>query len=188
MKNNFNINKVGKMVVGETVTINEKGATQSVEPTPKVEVVDVQPALSSPPPAALPHAETWWDVTRQALPEFDADLRALENLLSTPNVDVGSTLNKIRYVTEKVLYTLCTRDSISWGKAEPTLECMIGPLLAKGTIPKNVGIHVRTIQTNASPGSHYQETPLELSHVRHAQCALKEFLDWFRPKAFVEGK
>src|ERR1051326_4795091 len=88
------------------------------------------------------------------LANLSADLESLEYLLE---VDISSALNKVRFITEKVLYNLCTKKSISWGQAEPTLERMIGPLLSAGVIPKSIAIHVRTIQTNTSPGSHYQE-------------------------------
>lgn len=56
---------------------------------------------------------------------------------------------------------------------------MIGPLVAGGYIPKNVAIHVRTIQANSSAGSHYQEFELTKSHVTIAQSALIEFLNWY---------
>ena len=95
-------------------------------------------------------------------------------------LDVGSALNKMRFLTEKVLHRLCTRHELSWGQAEPTLERMIGPLLASGVVPKDVGLHVRTVQTNASPGSHYQEFALSASHVRIAYSALAELLAWYR--------
>src|SRR5947209_19348752 len=39
-----------------------------------------------------------------------------------------------------------------------------GPLSATGSITKNIVLHVRTIQTNASPGSHPQDPPLSDSH------------------------
>jgi hypothetical protein len=55
---------------------------------------------------------------------------------------------------------------------------MFGPLSAAGIIPKSIAIHVRTVQTNASPGSHYQESPLSASHVIIAQSALVELLEW----------
>ena len=104
------------------------------------------------------------------------DLDALEALLE---VDVPSSLNKIRFITEKVLQGLCKTNSVSWGQAEPTLERMIGPLVAADCIPKSIAIHVRTVQMNTSPGSHYQESALSQSHVTIAQNALIEFLDWY---------
>ncbi|MCA9643897.1 MAG: hypothetical protein KC492_24555, partial [Myxococcales bacterium] len=103
------------------------------------------------------------------------DLRVLRGLVEN---DPASALNKIRYVTEKVLHGLCAEHGVSWGSAEPTLERMIGPLLAKEIIPRNVGIHVRTIQSNASPGSHFQASALGSAHVEVAQRALLEFLEW----------
>jgi hypothetical protein len=110
------------------------------------------------------------------LQDLRKDLETLESLVS---VDVPSSLNKIRFVTEKVLYKLCVTKGTSWGQGEPSLERMIGPLLAGNHIPKSVGIHIRTIQTNTSPGSHYQESSLSPSHVRIAQDALIEFLWWY---------
>lgn len=107
---------------------------------------------------------------------MSSDLKMLRALLTQ---DHASALNKIRFVTEKALHTLCTTNQVGWGNGEPTLENMIGPLLARKIIPKNIGVHVRTIQSNASPGSHFQETPLDATHVHVAQVALVEFLEWF---------
>jgi len=106
---------------------------------------------------------------------LSADLAMLRALISR---DDQSALNKIRYVTEKVLHRLCRESEISWGKGEPTVENMIGPLIARGVIPRNIAIHVRTIQTNASPGSHFQESALSHTHVQVAQIALLEFIEW----------
>lgn len=114
------------------------------------------------------------DLKRKAA-DLAEDLNALEALLG---VDVPSSLNKIRFITEKVLQGLCRSKGISWGQAEPTLERMIGPLVAADCIPKNVALYVRTVQMNTSPGSHYQESPLSESHVVIAQNALVEFLEW----------
>jgi hypothetical protein len=111
----------------------------------------------------------------KGLAEFSEDIRALERL----ETDFPSCLNKIRFITEKVLYKLCAAQSITWGQGEPTLERMIGPLLAAGAVPKNVGVHLRTIQTNTSPGSHYQESPLSETHVNIAKISLFEVLKWF---------
>jgi hypothetical protein len=110
------------------------------------------------------------------LQDLRKDLETLESLVS---VDVPSSLNKIRFVTEKVLHKLCRSKGTSWGQGEPTLERMIGPLLAGEHIPKSVGIHIRTIQNYTSPGSHYQASTLTASHLRIAQDALIEFLWWY---------
>ena len=110
------------------------------------------------------------------LGNFSEDLLALENVLG---VDIPSSLNKIRYITEKVLHRLCTAKKIPWGQGEPTVERMIGPLVAAKAIDKDVAVHVRTIQTNTSPGSHYQEVPLSSSHATIAASALVEFLRWY---------
>jgi hypothetical protein len=116
------------------------------------------------------------DGCKHRLSGFVDDLQSLEKLL---RVDVPSPLNKIRYITEKVLLTLCRGRGVSWGQAEPTLENMIGPLIHRGVVPRNVAVHVQTIKTNASPGSHYQESALTDSHVKVAQIALLEVLEWF---------
>jgi hypothetical protein len=113
---------------------------------------------------------------RTLLEDFSDDLLALETLLA---VDVPSSLNKIRYITEKVLCRLCADRDVTWGVGDATLERMIGPLISRDSIPKNVAIHVRTIQTNTSPGSHYQEAGLTGSHVTIATSALEEFLRWY---------
>jgi len=107
---------------------------------------------------------------------LSADLATLRALVDQ---DDHSALNKMRYITEKVLHALCADHGITWGKGEPTLERMIGPLLARGVIPRSIGIHVRTIQTNASPGSHFQESSLTATHVQVAQIALLDFLEWY---------
>jgi hypothetical protein len=112
---------------------------------------------------------------QQAMPDIADDLRALEQVLDG---DVPSSLNKVRYITEKILYGLCARARVGWGEAEPTLERMLGPLVAKGYLPKNMAIHARTIQANTSPGSHYQESTLSTSHAVIAQQALVELLEW----------
>jgi tetratricopeptide (TPR) repeat protein len=108
--------------------------------------------------------------------DIATDLRVLRALTSQ---DHGSALNKIRYITEKVLHRLCAEHDVSWGKSEPTLENMIGPLVARQVIPKSVALHVRTVQNNASPGSHYQEDALRDTHVRIAEIALIELLEWY---------
>jgi hypothetical protein len=113
---------------------------------------------------------------KEKLADLSEDLASLEKLLG---VDVPSSLNKIRFITEKVLHTMCIRRGVTWGEAEPTLERMIGPLTSEGVIPKNIATLVRTIQTNTSPGSHYQEHALSQTHVTIAQTALIEFLEWY---------
>jgi DNA-binding NtrC family response regulator len=112
---------------------------------------------------------------RTRAPGLSTDLAALETLLP---IDVPSSLNKIRFLTEKLLHQLCSEHHVSWGGGEPTLGSMIGPLIVSGGLPRNVAIHVRTIQANASPGSHYQESALSESHLRIALAALIEFLRW----------
>jgi hypothetical protein len=123
------------------------------------------------------------DDLQKRIPELAEDLRTLKTLIG---VDVPSALNKIRFITEKVLRGLCEQSGISWGDAEPTLERMIGPLASAGCIPKNVALHVRTIQGNTSPGSHFQESALTPAHVTIALNALFEFLDWRYPETTFE--
>jgi tetratricopeptide (TPR) repeat protein len=108
--------------------------------------------------------------------EIGGELRKLRQLAG---IDHGSALNKVRYVTEMVLRRLCEERAVSWGKGDPTIESMVGPLVAHGCMPRNVSIHVRTIQANASPGSHFQSDPLSNAHVQIAQLALVDLLEWY---------
>ena len=104
------------------------------------------------------------------------DLHVLQSLFS---VDIPSALNKIRYVTEKILHILCTTSGTNCGEGEPTVERMIGPLTAEGVLPKSVAIHVRTVQANTSPGSHFQPSMLSEAHALIAEQALFELIEWF---------
>jgi hypothetical protein len=113
--------------------------------------------------------------------------RDLQMLRSLSTEDVQSTLNKMRYITEKCLHDLCRQSDVGWGKSEPTLENMIGPLVAASAIPKPIAMHVRSVQTYASPGSHYQEQSLSFEHVRVALMALVEFLEWFHRRGGAES-
>jgi CHASE2 domain-containing sensor protein len=115
-------------------------------------------------------------VIQQLLPDLADDLQALQHL---PSDDVPSALNKIRFITERIVHGVCLEEKVTWGDAEPTLERMLGPVTAKGLLPKNVAIHVRTIQANTSPGSHYQPVPLSESHLAIAKRALIEVLGWY---------
>jgi hypothetical protein len=124
------------------------------------------------------------DELRRRLPALSEDLRALQELCAA---DVPSALNKMRYITEKALHQLCLARGVLWGQAEPTLERMIGPLVSARCLPGNIAIHVRTIQGNASPGSHYQASALTASHVGIARSALLEFLEWFAASANREA-
>ncbi len=49
---------------------------------------------------------------RLSLDDLSEDLSALEALWG---VDVPSSLNKIRFITEKVLPSICTAKKVSWG-------------------------------------------------------------------------
>jgi tetratricopeptide (TPR) repeat protein len=114
----------------------------------------------------------------------------LGRLRALAGFDSASALNKCRYISERVLRTLCDQTGTSWGKTEPTLENMLGPLVARGVIPKNIGVHLRTIQANASPGSHFQSEPLSDAHVFIAVVALLDVLEWYLrqrdPQARIE--
>jgi transcriptional regulator with XRE-family HTH domain len=122
-----------------------------------------------------------WDSSSKVLESVVDDLQTLHWLCR--RMDCPNSLNKIRYITEKLCCELCKGRGVSWGAAEPTLERMIGPLVVRTIIPKNVALHVRTIQNNSSPGSHYQESPLSDSHVSIALAALGEFLTWYQSSA-----
>lgn len=114
----------------------------------------------------------------ERLPAWSQELGTLDTLL---DVDVAASLNKMRTLTERMLYELCVAHDVSWGKGEATLERMVGPLLAAGRLPKQVGIHVRTVQSNASPGSHYQEEALDEQHLTVTLLAFVAVLDWYAP-------
>ena len=177
MKVSINAKNIKQVVNADTAYVANQEAQPAAQPADVVPAAP-QPALPGGPPPALPAApEPSWEALAAALPDFAGDLRSLGQLTA---VDAGSALNKMRYITEKVLHTLCMRHDVSWGPAEPTLERMIGPVLAKGVLPKSVGVHVRTVQTNASPGSHYQESALTPAHVRIAGSALAELLAWYK--------
>ena len=118
------------------------------------------------------------------LPDLAENLRALDDLLDR---DVPSALNKARFITEKVLHRLCVGRGVSWGDAEPTLERMVGPLVASGALPKNVAVQVRTVQSNVNFGSHFQEAPPSAAHLRIATAALTEFLGWYATASCGEG-
>jgi hypothetical protein len=122
------------------------------------------------------HQHARFEHIKRTVADLADDLDSLEKLL---DLDVPSSLNKIRFITEKTLQALCRKHGVAWGQAEPTLERMVGPLVSSDVIPRNIAIHVRTIQANTSPGSHYQESPLSTSHAAIAQNALIEFLDWY---------
>src|SRR5687768_15087903 len=108
--------------------------------------------------------------------EVGDELRKLRQL---SELDVAAALNKVRFVLEKILQRVCLDHGVSWGKSDPTIESMVGPLVARSVLPKNIAIHVRTVQANASPGSHFQSDPLSPSHLVIAMLALVDFLHWY---------
>lgn len=122
------------------------------------------------------HIKDGLDGLCEASAEYCVDIQVLKQLIE---VDVPSALNKTRYITERLLHELCERESVAWGDKEPTLERMIGPLVSKNKLPKNIAVHIRTIQSYTSPGSHYQKSALSETHSVIALQALVEVLEWF---------
>jgi len=178
MKVSINAGKIGQVVNAETAQVtNQQGPPGPSGAAEGDEVLRAGPAGEA-------GGQTPWDELAARLPDFAADLAALGQLV---RIDHGSALNKMRTITERVLHSLCQRGGVGWGQGEPTLERMIGPLLSAGVVPRSVGIHVRTVQTNASPGSHYQESALTGSHVEIARAALAEVLAWFAASATGGG-
>jgi hypothetical protein len=114
---------------------------------------------------------------KEKLTGFSSELSALESLLG--GNDAPSILTKVRFITEKLLQAVCLRNDMKWGEGPPTIERMIGPLIARGAVPSDIALFVRTIQTHASPGSHYQRRPLSLTHVNIALEALIKTLEWY---------
>lgn len=108
---------------------------------------------------------------------FSKDLKVLQKLHHIQ--DPQGQLNKIRYISEGILQLLCKNHNVGWGKSEPTLERMIGPLRAQKILPAPIASHLRSIQSTTSPGSHYQMDKLSESHVQIAMLALIELLDWY---------
>lgn len=108
---------------------------------------------------------------------FSQDIVVLQQLYHLN--DPQAQLNKIRYIAEGILQILCKKHNISWGKGEPTLERMVGPLRAEDILTASIASHFRSIQSTASPGSHYQENKLTITHVQIATLALIEILDWY---------
>lgn len=117
------------------------------------------------------------ELFEQKLNHFSHDLAVLQQLHHIN--DPQAQLNKIRYISEGILQTLCKENEVSWGKAEPTLERMIGPLRAADIIPAPIASHLRSIQSTTSPGSHYQEDKLNSTHAQIATMALIELLEWY---------
>jgi len=111
------------------------------------------------------------------LAQFHPDFQSLKRLVQLQ--DTPALLNKIRYITERILYTLCKQHEISWGKGEPRMDRMLGPLRAAKILPAPIFAHFRTIQNLSNPGSHFQEDQLNDSHTEIAQLALLEVLEWY---------
>ena len=61
------------------------------------------------------------------MPLLSEDIEALIKIL---DVDTTSALNKMRFITEKLLLTHARQAQVAWGDSEPTLERLIGPLVA----------------------------------------------------------
>lgn len=105
--------------------------------------------------------------------ELATDLRKIEQLAP---LDVQSSLNLIRRICEAHLLALCKRTETSWGDAQPTLERMIGPLIAKKHVPSGIAAHVRTVQAITSPASHHQADEFGGDHLDVAVRALLNVL------------
>lgn len=113
----------------------------------------------------------------QQLQQLAEDLDVLQQLNSIK--DTNTQLNKIRYISEAILHNLCMEHNIGWGKAEPTLERMVGPLRAANILPSPIVSLFRSIQSTTSPGSHYQKDKLTDSHSQIALLALVDILEWY---------
>jgi hypothetical protein len=135
------------------------------------EVVPAQAQLPAP-----PAGDERWEALASRLPALGHEISTLKELV---RIDRGGALNLMRRMAEQILHTLCRRHGVAWGRGEPTLENMLGPLGAAKAIPKNIVIHLRTVQSNTSPGSHFQEQPLTGAHVEIARQALAEVMEWF---------
>jgi CHASE2 domain-containing sensor protein len=109
------------------------------------------------------------------LQAFVPDLQVLEQAVK---IDASLPLNQMRRITEKVLRQLCDAKDIAVG-TKPGLEELIVALKKAGAVPKNVEVHVRAIQDYVNPASHHQDAPFSQAHVRIAQQALVELLDWY---------
>jgi hypothetical protein len=111
------------------------------------------------------------------LHEFQNELDLLERIIDIN--DIHALLNKVRYITEGILLESCKKHSISWGKGDPRMDRMLGPLRAAKVLPAPVYVHFRTIQNLTNPGSHFQEQQMNESHTEIAQLALIEVLEWY---------
>jgi len=121
---------------------------------------------------------------------FEERLKRLEKLMkdfreeikviiSHSRIDIQTTLNKIRYTVEKMMYKLCEKNETFPGKQETTIENMIGPLVSAKIIPKSIGSHIRTIQNYTSPGSHYNKDVPNNTQLLICMPALLEIMDWY---------
>lgn len=113
----------------------------------------------------------------KVLIEFQDDLQSLERIVQIK--DTNAFLNKIRYITEGILLELSKKHEVSWGRGDPRMDKMLGPLRAAKVLPAPVYAHFRTIQNLTNPGSHFQEQQLNESHSEIAQLALIETLEWY---------
>lgn len=115
------------------------------------------------------------DILKKKIQDLTWDIETLEKLI---NVDVQSSLNKVRFIAEKVLSHICQEKHVDCGKGPHSIETMLGPLIREGSISLCIP-YIRTIQLYTNPGSHYQSYSIPRSHLRIAQDALVEFLKWY---------
>lgn len=114
---------------------------------------------------------------RGKLPDLDDDLRLLADLYEQSGASAReSTLAKARTIVDKVLKALCEKHDVSWGKQNPTIENMIGPLVAAKVIPGLIAAHVRTVQSYGNLAAHGEAVTAE--HVELGVKALVAFLQW----------
>jgi hypothetical protein len=116
-----------------------EGTAMGSTPTDSLLALGREPSTSS--ERACPTANERLRGLGMRLPYLAEDLVELDK---PSGISVPSGLNKIRFITEKVLHGLCTGKQVSWGEGEPTLERMIGPLVSAACLPKSVATHVRT--------------------------------------------
>ena len=113
----------------------------------------------------------------QQIVQFADDIEVLQRLNELD--DANAQLNKVRYIAEGILHTLCIENEVKWGNKEPTLDRMIGPLRSQKVLTAPIAAHFRSIQSTCSPGSHFQKNQLTRSHTQIALLALVEVLEWY---------
>lgn len=134
------------------------------------------PGLADPAAAADRARNEQLERVAAALPKLAAELAKLGQLIP---IDPSAALNKMRFIAEGVLVGMCRANGLAWKGGRPTIDRMVPPLEDAGVVPNQIGAHLRTVQVNASPGSHYQDEALSYQHVDIALPALVAFLRWY---------